>query len=100
MGVGLSQNALIPSCVRLSAGCAMSYSNFFVYAFAMRERITFVDRILRSKIANTELAARYQEEKKATEFELGNQMFNPSTYKQNVIKWSDMSDHETGNIRR
>ena len=34
----------------------------------------------------TELAARDQEEREGTEFELDNQKYNSSTYKQNVIK--------------
>ena len=55
----------------------------------MRERITFIDRICRAKSQLnfiTELATRDQEEGEATVFELGNQNYNLSTYKQNVIK--------------
>ena len=60
------------------------YSNFFVYAVAMRERITFADRICRAKLQLkfiTELATQDQKEREATVFELGNQKYNFSTYK-------------------
>ena len=66
-----------------AAHLRVSVLYFFVYAFAMRERITFIDRVCRAKSQLnfiTELATRDQEEGEATVFELGNQNYNSSTF--------------------
>ena len=81
----------------------MSYSHCFVYALAVRKRITLRIGLCGAKWQHNfiaELAARDQEEREATEFQLNNEKFNWSTYKQRVIKWSDMSNQEAGNIWR
>ena len=76
----------------------LSHSIGFEYALAyITLRIGF--RGVKSQLNFiAELVAWDQEERKATEFELNNQKYNWSTYKQSVIKWSNMSDLKAGNI--